>query len=68
MPANNVSVKFCSQILSASELNGIEEVIGSANYSGDSLTLSLTPFQPKTFSVKLASPANPLPNPVSAPC
>ena len=67
LPANNVKVKFCSQILSASELNGIEEVIGSANYSGDSLTLSLTPFQPKTFSVKLAPPTTILTNPVSAP-
>ncbi len=67
LPANNVKVKFCSQIISASECNGIEEVIGSANYSGDSLTFSLTPFQPKTFSVKLAPPSDPLTNPVSSP-
>ena len=67
LAANNVRIKFCSQILSASETNGIEEIIGGANYSGDSLTLSLTPFQPKTFTVKLAPSTTPLNNPVSSP-
>ncbi|MEI8204105.1 MAG: glycoside hydrolase family 38 C-terminal domain-containing protein, partial [Bacteroidota bacterium] len=63
----NVSIKFCSQILSANELNGIEETIGSANFAGDSLQFSMTAFQPKTFSVRLAPPSNPVAYPVSNP-
>ncbi len=65
--ASNVRIKFCSQIISASELNGIEEIIGTANFSGDSLTFNMTSFQPKTFSVKLAPTTNPVTVPQSKP-
>ncbi|MEI6696523.1 MAG: glycoside hydrolase family 38 C-terminal domain-containing protein [Bacteroidota bacterium] len=65
--ANNISIKFCTTILSANELNGIEEVIGTVNYSGDSLSFNMTPFQPKTFSVKLAPTTNPVVLPISQP-
>ncbi|MCX6231594.1 MAG: PA14 domain-containing protein [Bacteroidetes bacterium] len=67
MAANNVRIKFCSAILSANETNGIEEVIGSVSYSGDSLQFNLTPFQPKTFSIKLAPTTNPVLLPQSKP-
>ncbi|MBC7451360.1 MAG: RICIN domain-containing protein, partial [Cytophagales bacterium] len=65
--ANNVSVTFNSNILAASELNGIEERIGAASYSGKSMTVNLTAYQPKTFSVSLAAPSQTLSAPVSKP-
>jgi len=55
--AGNVTVNFSADIASAAELNGIEEKIGEVGFSGKSLTFNLTPFQPKTFSVKLTAPA-----------
>jgi alpha-mannosidase len=65
--STNASIKFCSNIISANELNGIEEVIGSATFAGDSLQFSMTSFQPKTFGVKLAPPINSVTNPVCLP-
>jgi len=56
--ADNVEIEFASTIISASELNGIEEVIGKADFSGNKLIFSTTAFKPKTFSVKLASKAD----------
>lgn len=53
--ASNVKVNFAANIVEAQELNGIEEVIGKADFSGKTLTLNMTKFQPKTFRVKLAA-------------
>jgi len=58
--AENVEIEFASPIVSASELNGIEEVIGKADFNGNKLIVSTTAFKPKTFSVKLAGKKNPL--------
>jgi len=52
--ANNVKVNFAANIVEAKELNGIEEVIADANFSGKTLTVNMTKFQPKTYRVKLA--------------
>jgi alpha-mannosidase len=54
------SVTFASDILSATELMGSEEVKanGSAPFSGKTLTFNLTPYQPKTFSVTLNTPVS----------
>ena len=54
--ASNVKVKFATKILAAKELNGIEEEIGSAVFSDSTLIVSMTAFQPKTYSVQLAAP------------
>lgn len=67
MEASNVEVKFASRILAAKELNGIEEETGAAVFSDSTLIINLSAFQPKTFSVKLASPAHSLPAPESQP-
>ncbi|MCK9627065.1 MAG: glycosyl hydrolase-related protein [Bacteroidales bacterium] len=51
---NKATVEFAADIVSASELNGIEEVIGSAEFDGNKLYVTTTSFKPKTFSVKLS--------------
>ena len=63
---DNVEISFPTNILSAIEVNGLEEEVGAASFTNNKLLLSLTKFQPKTFSVKLASPATPTVQPVSA--
>jgi len=58
--ADKVEIEFAAPIVSASELNGIEEMIGNAEFVGNKLIVSTTAFKPKTFSVKLAPRKNPL--------
>jgi hypothetical protein len=43
-------------ILSASEVSGIEDYKGPAVFSGNDLTVDLTKYQPKAFSVQLGLP------------
>jgi len=62
---DNVEIEFPANIVSAKEVNGVEEEVGVASFSGNKLTLSLTKFQPKTFAVKLAAPAATIAAPVS---
>jgi len=62
---DNVEIEFPANIVSAKEVNGVEEEIGVASFSGKKLTLSLTKFQPKTFAVTLAAPATSIAAPVS---
>ncbi|MBQ4280297.1 MAG: alpha-mannosidase [Rikenellaceae bacterium] len=59
-PVENAEVIFASEIESAKELNGIEEVIGDVKVDGNKLIFSTTAFKPKTFSVKLKAPATKL--------
>jgi len=56
--ANDVKVKFAAKIVAAKELNAIEEEIGTATFSDSTLTINMTAFQPKTYSVQLESPAS----------
>ena len=51
---SNASVSFNFPVLSAEELNGIEEYKGPATVSGNSIVFSGTAYQPRTFRVRLA--------------
>ena len=66
---NNVQIIFPANILSAKEVNGVEEDIPgtTVNFSGNTITLSMTKYQPRTFSVKLAPTAVQTENPASIP-
>jgi alpha-mannosidase len=54
----NVHLKFGSRVLAAREVNGQEQPLGSANVSGGELVTSFTPFQVRTFAVKLGPAAS----------
>ena len=54
---NDVKITFPAEIESAREVNGIEEEVGPASFSGKQLTFSIGHYQPKTFAVKLGKPA-----------
>jgi alpha-mannosidase len=62
----NAVVKFAADIVSAKELNGVEDEIGAAEFSGDRLSFEIKPFGMKTFKVTLAAPASPLEQTASA--
>ena len=51
---DNVSISFPANIIAAREINGIEEEVGTADFSGKVLSFSINKFQPKSFAVKLA--------------
>ena len=51
--ANNFELSFAGEILEANELNGMEDVVGKANFSGKKLTVNAKPFAIKTFGIKL---------------
>ena len=53
---DDVRVTFGGPIVAAREVNGAEEPVGPAILSGGVLVTSFTPFQPRTFAVKLAAP------------
>ncbi len=51
-----VNISFPAQIMSAREVNGIEESVGTATFNGNVLSFDIGKFQPKTFAVKLVEP------------
>jgi alpha-mannosidase len=51
----NVAIRFPAAIVSAKEVNGVEDEIGSVAFSGDQLTFSIAKYQPKTFAVQLSA-------------
>ena len=53
-------VGFAAQIVDARELNGVEDVVGDAEFCGRELRFEVGPFGMKTFRVKLAKPARAL--------
>jgi alpha-mannosidase len=55
-PQSNVTVKFNGPIAAAREVDGQEQPLGAATLVGGALTTSFTPYQPRTFALKLASP------------
>jgi len=65
--ARNFELTFAGDILEANELNGMEDVIGKANFSGKKLTVNATPFSIKTFGVKLKPGSVQLAPPQSVP-
>lgn len=56
---DKVTLTFPKRVLSAREVNGLEEPIGSATTSNKTLTFSISKYQPKTFAVKLAPATTP---------
>lgn len=55
--AQEAVVAFAGEIVSAKELNGVEDEIGDASFSGNKLTFTIQPYAMKTFKVQLAAPA-----------
>lgn len=51
--SENVSVKFINNISSAREVNGQEKDKGNVLFSSDQIKFNITPYQLKTFAVKL---------------
>jgi len=66
---DDVQITFPATIISAKEVNGVEEEIPDAavNFSGNKISLSMTKYQPRTFSVKLAPASGQTENPSSIP-
>lgn len=56
---DKVTLTFPKRVLSAREVNGLEEPIGSATTSNNTLTFSISKYQPKTFAVTLAAAKTP---------
>lgn len=53
--AQNVTATFPTDIVSAEEVNGVEETIGTADFSGNKLIFNVDRFHPKTFAISLAN-------------
>ena len=56
---DQVTLTFPTRVLSAREVNGLEEQVGSAAISDNTLTFSISKYQPKTFAVTLAAAMTP---------
>lgn len=56
---DKVTLTFPKRVLSAREVNGLEEQVGSATTSNNTLTFSISKYQPKTFAVRLAAATTP---------
>ena len=61
----NVSLTFPSDIVSAREVNGLEEPVGDVAWSGNRLTFDIGHYQPKTFAVRFAAPSAAAPDKVN---
>lgn len=53
----DVVAEMPADIVSAQEVNGVEELVGPAQYNGRKLTFHIDRFHPKTFSFTLAKPS-----------
>lgn len=56
---DKVTLTFPKRVLSAREVNGLEEQVGSATTSNNTLTFSISKYQPKTFAVRLEPATTP---------
>lgn len=56
---DKVTLTFPTRVLSAREVNGLEEPVGSATTRNKTLTFSISKYQPKTFAVTLADAKTP---------
>jgi alpha-mannosidase len=52
-PQHNVRIAFAAPVTSAHELNAQEQAIGSAALESGELVTNFTPYQPRTFAVRL---------------
>lgn len=50
---SNFELSFAGEIREVNELNGMEDVIGKADFNGKKLIVSASPFSIKTFGIKL---------------
>ncbi len=57
-PADNIQIKFAQPIVSAREIDGVEDPIGGVTVTKGILTTSFTPYQPRAFAVILAAGKN----------
>ena len=64
---NDFSITFVSDILAANVLNGVEDVIGNAEFKGNQLTVKAKPYSINTFSVRLKPGTSLLHLPTSVP-
>ena len=58
---SDVHLVFPTPIVSAREVNGIEEAVGMAAHDGCNLTFSIGHYQPRTFAVRLAASTTTIP-------
>ena len=66
-PQTDVRVSFVSPVISAREVNGQEQPVGSGSVSAGALVTSFGAYQPRTFAVKLARPTGRMSGVKSAP-
>ena len=59
-PEPDVRVSFAGPIVAAREVNAQEQVVGAAEISNGELRTSFTPYQPRTFALRLAPPTTKL--------
>lgn len=65
----DVQISFAANILSAREVNGVEEELTSStlDYTANKLSFSINKYQPKTFAIRLDTPTGSLQHPSSYP-
>jgi alpha-mannosidase len=56
-PAPDVRVFFAAPVTAAREVTAQEQPVGTASLSDGALVTSLSPYQPRTFALKLSAPA-----------
>jgi alpha-mannosidase len=66
-PAQDVRVSFAGPVIAAREVNAQEQPVGDAQINNGELVTSFTPYQPRTFALRLGAPATKLTRPVSHP-
>jgi len=64
-PAQDVRISFAGPLSAAREVNGQEQPVGSAQIVNGELVTSFSPYQPRTFALKLSSAHTPLTGPRS---
>lgn len=52
---SNVEITFPANVVSAKEVNGLEEEVGTVAFSGSKISFPIGKYQPKSFAVKLAA-------------
>lgn len=63
----SVTLAFAGDIISAKNLNGVEDVLGDMSFNGNKLKFDMAPFNMKTIKVKLKAPKTTAPQTVSTP-
>ncbi|HEX7344835.1 MAG TPA: glycoside hydrolase family 38 C-terminal domain-containing protein, partial [bacterium] len=66
-PSDKIMVRFAEPIISAREVNGAEEPLGDATIRDGALWTTFSPYQLRTFAVRLAPPDQQLVKPSSQP-